>query len=207
MKKSEAIELIMYVQEKWGHAAAPLEDEAQLALRAQVWVDTFVGIDARVVRAVVVQAQDEFPPNVGIIHRRCDEMMGIRRLPDWDELWRWISIEASRSSLYLYDDAPTLVCPWPDMEGVITVGDLTQWARDGMTSHDFEMVVQAHVRRHYEARVARIRREGMAELPIVKQLRAELATEGRGDDIRTHVLEQYVPSTGVVKRIDELPES
>jgi hypothetical protein len=165
---TDALALITYTAEKWGAAAALPTDEGVLSIRVQVWVDALGDLDAGAVRAVLAEAPEEFPPNVAVIRRRVDAKLGVAPdIPAWDVFWSWVRDEASHATLYLYDDAPEFVCPWPEMAGVVTLSQILQWARDGQSAHDLEMIQQAHVRRTYEARAHRIEKEAPSEMPVV----------------------------------------
>lgn len=159
MNKAEALELIAYSAERWGAAAAMPSDEARLALRVTVWVDALGDLPASSVRAALASSTDEFPPNVGVLRSRIlSWQTGDSGLPSWDEFWAWVRDVASRCSLGLYPDALALECPWPALDGLLTLRQVTDWAQSGLTAADLELIIQAHVRRTFDARLSQIRR-------------------------------------------------
>lgn len=158
MNRAEALELIAYAAERWGGAAAMPDDETRLALRVQVWVDALGDLPAPSVRAALASATDEFPPNVGVLRSRILAWQtGDSGLPSWDQFWAWVRDVASRCSLGLYPDALALECPWPSLDGLLTLRQVTDWAQSGLTAADLELVIQAHVRRTYDARMSALR--------------------------------------------------
>lgn len=167
MNRKEALILVSYVAERWLAAGALPPTEETLALRLEVWVDALGDFDAELVRKVLAESTERFPPNVGEIRRLVEIKLGVApTLPDWDEFWTWIRAEAGRASLYLLDDHPEFVCPWPALDGLVTVRDVCQWAKDELTNHDLEMVLQAHLRRTFEAKSKRITTEARTLPPI-----------------------------------------
>lgn len=182
MTPDEALMLITYASEKWGAAAALPTDASLLAVRVQVWMDALGDVDPSLVRSVLAQARDEFPPNVATIRRRCDELIGgAPALPSWDEFWPWVRSLAQRCTDYLPERGggeAAVGCPWPALQGLVNVPMVAGWARDGLTEHDLELIVQAHVRRLFEARTTRVEREGTSDVPALaswKQTVAALA--------------------------------
>jgi hypothetical protein len=158
MKPSEALELITYTGEKWGAAAGVPAEPGLLAVRVRAWMDELGHLEAEDVHAALVTFDSEFPPNVAAIHLRVTELWdATMAVPGWDQFWPWVLEVASRSSLYLYNDAPEFVCPWPEFAGIVTLSMVLDWARDGLQSGDLHQIIQGHLRRSFDARVGRLR--------------------------------------------------
>ena len=168
MQHSEAVALIAYMAELWPHYQAPAQKEA-LRSRAQVWMDVMGDLDPSEIRAAMVgMAGREFAPTPGQL-RQAVVAMHLPPLPDWSEFWRWVQAEASRASLYLLDDSPPFRCPWPELDGVVELRDLM--AGDVvMNEADLQLVMQAHLRRRYEATVKRVEQVAMGAAPAVAAL-------------------------------------
>ena len=160
MDRKEMAYAIRYMQQVWPRTLVVSAGD-DLDDFLTVWLDIIGAFPlGQVLAAVRVVSAEEFPPSPGKLRRAV--LDGTGRLTHWDEFARWVRLEASRSSLYTYADHSPFVCPWPELEGVITIEDVQGWARQGLTEHDLETVVIAHVRHRYEAAIARVENALMA---------------------------------------------
>lgn len=175
MTKTQVLMLFGYMRHLWRQFDVP-NDPDDLDVMVRVWGDVLGDLDVEVCRATLVAMDREFPPTPQQLRSAVQEMVG-PALPGWDEFYAWVRREASRASLYLYDDKPEFRCPWPELEGVITVQDLVDWANEQVTLHDFEMIIQAHVRRRFEPAVQRILRTAGREAPAITAYRTKRTRE------------------------------
>lgn len=171
MNETEALELITYTRAKWGNAAAVPTDKRLLSVVVLAWMDALADVDPLAVRAVLADADDEFPPTPKAIRNRVDRLNNHVELPSWDEFWLWVRGVASHSSQFLPErglaQRTSVDCPWPALAPLVTPQLVAGWAAEGLTEHDLEMVVQAHMRRQFDARTERIQREIASDVPAL----------------------------------------
>lgn len=180
MNDSDALELITYTRAKWGAAAAVPTDKRLLGVVVLAWMDALADIDPRAVRAVLADADDEFPPTPKVIRNRVEKLSaGQDELPAWDEFWSWVRSLASNCSQFSAERGvhrrESVDCPWPAMVGLITPGLVSGWASEGLKEADLDMVIQAHVRRQFESRVTRVQRDGITDVPALAAWKVEAA--------------------------------
>lgn len=179
MNETEALELITYTRAKWGAAAAVPTDKRLLGVVVLAWMDALADVDPRAVRAVLADAADEFPPTPKVIRNRVEQLSaGVSVLPSWDEFWPWVRSMASRCSEFSVERGihrrESVDCPWPALDGLITSSLLAGWASEGLKEADLEMVIQAHMRRQFEARTERVKREGVSDVPALAEWKGAL---------------------------------
>lgn len=181
MRLSDVPPLISYVGELWPHYRQP-EGDAAYDLRALAWMDVLGDLDPDAVRAcIAAMAQREFAPTPGQI-RAAVAALSARALPAWDEYWAWVRSVASRASLYRLDDAPPLVCPWPELEGLVTLDDLM----DGdvvVDAADLNNVRQGHLRRCHASCVERVTQANAGQVPVLAAFLGQPAV-GNGEPRR-----------------------
>ena len=162
MNQQELARIAKYAHEVWPRTFEVKDPESFTF----VWMDLLGEFDADdVLSALKTLSGQEFPPSPGQLRARLLKARG--GIAEWDEVWRWVRQLTSRSTLYLYDDHPPFACPWPDLEGLITIEDVQGWARAGLTEGDLETVVQGHVRRRFESAKERAVSSQMARPALV----------------------------------------
>lgn len=193
MKRNEMLQTITYAKFLWPRLMVVPTAATELDVMVSVWMDVLGDLDVEQVRSALAAISNrEFPPTPGQV--RDEALRPLReQLPDWDQFWRWVRGEAARASLYTYEKKPQLTCPWPALAGLVTVEDLSEWARSEVTIHDLEMVQQAHVRRRFEPAVVRALRDGVPVMPAVAAARAKVVPIRGGEPRR---LEMGPPTVG-----------
>lgn len=182
MNRKDAVMLVAYAKELWPNYRMPDSDET-LAVRVEAWMDVLGDLDPDDIRhSLIILSAREFVPPPGEVRQVVLELTGqVPELPRWDVYFHWIREKVRMCSLYKLDDKPDFVCPWPALAGVVTLRDMVDWADQGITAHDFEMVVQAHIRRRFEPAVQHAIRTGGPLPPALEHRRTERLIEGLGD--------------------------
>lgn len=189
MMGSDVPPLVAYLGELWPHYRAPAGTEAY-GLRVQAWLDVLGDLDADAVRAAVAaMAEREYAPTPGQVRAAVLAMAGTP-LPDWDEYWAWVRQVAGRASLYRLADAPPFTCPWPELEGLVTLDDLMDGAVV-VDEADLNNVRQGHLRRRFVARVERQGRDTYGQVPALAAYLQAHPRMGPGDEPR-----QLLPADG-----------
>ncbi len=177
MTRAETLQAIQYARGLWPHWQLPADEEA-LRLVVEAWWRNLGDVNLESILAAFDSlSRREFAPSPGQVRDRVAtmyaEINGLD-LPDWDEFWRWVRKEASHTTRFQQDDHDPLECPWPALAGVVTITDLSGWARSELGEGELEMIQQAHIRKRFESAIDRIRRGLVPDAPAVAAWRQQM---------------------------------